>query len=161
MNHRSSTDWDAWLETIEPSASQAEAWRGIQCFFRWIELRAMNGHAVPSFLLGLEEDVKHSSLLRRLIDGKEPFPLAPPESYKQPWYELMENGQAIAREVAPWPWDAHHKLEINKGIWTILKRFSDVEYIVAYRETQVPYHLIRAGQNWHIRKLPAPAPEAP
>ncbi len=151
MNTRSAAQWHQWLDELS-RGSNDEAWRGIQCFFRWIEIRAQNGHAVPSFLEGLENDLRHSGLLRRLISGKEPLPEAPPESFGQPWYELIENGEAIAEDVLPWEWEPDKKLRINKGVWTISERIGNDEYIVYWRKPEELFRVAKAEGVWTIRR---------
>ncbi|QVL30641.1 hypothetical protein KIH39_17505 [Telmatocola sphagniphila] len=151
MSKRSASEWELWERQLAQEGYE-EAWRGIQCFFRWIEIRAENGHAVPSFLVGLEEDVKHSSLLRRLISGKEPLPEAPPESFGQPWYELIENGRAIATEVEPWEWAPEKKLTINKGVWTIVEKINEADYLVCFREPGDRFRISRERDHWLISR---------
>jgi hypothetical protein len=59
--------------------SQVEAWRGIGCLLRWLEIvsREKSASFVKSVFDDLERlviHVDHSSLLRRLLHGKEPLP---------------------------------------------------------------------------------------
>jgi hypothetical protein len=151
MKTRTAAEWQAWLQEMSQHQNE-EAWRGILCFFRWIEIRALNGHATPSFLEGLQQDLHHSALLRRLIAGKEPLPEPPPESFGQPWYELIENGEATASEVKPWEWDPESKLSINKGVWTIQERIGETEYLVTRKGSTGLYEVAQHAEQWVIRK---------
>jgi hypothetical protein len=157
MTRRSEQDWQHWLADFS-RGENTEAWRGIMCFLRWMQIRAENGHAIPNFLPAMEGDIYHSHLLRRMLAGKEPLDAPPPESFGQPWYDLVENGKGSASEVKPWEWAPEQKIAVNHGIWTILEKKSDDEYVVTYRLNPDPYRLIRqADGNWHLDKLPRPA----
>ena len=66
MTRRTAEEWDQWL-TEYSRGENTEAWRGIMCFLRWIQIRAENGHPIPNFLPAIEEDIFFSHLLRRLL----------------------------------------------------------------------------------------------
>src|SRR5262249_3180515 len=100
---RTPEEWLEWLNEFSRGANR-EAWRGIMCLLRWVEIREENGHPVPPYMRAIEGDLFHSPLLRRLLDGKEPLPCPPPERKGQPWYELLETGRGVAKVVAPWQW---------------------------------------------------------
>ena len=88
-----------------------------------------------------------------MLDGKDPLPAPPPESFGQPWYELVESGKGIATEVKTWEWAPDQKISVNRGIWTIMEKKSDNEYIVTYRLNPVPYRLARDGDGrWSLER---------
>ncbi len=152
MLDRSSEDWDLWLDEVSQERSR-EAWRGIMCFLRWIQVRALNGHAVPGFLPGLEDDMLHSMLLRRLLDRKEPLLHPPPESFGKGWYELLELGKADNVSVRRWEWSPDQKIAINDGVWTILERRGETEYVVTYRDGGERFRLSqRKDGSWAIER---------
>ncbi|MCE9533687.1 MAG: hypothetical protein K8T89_21555 [Planctomycetes bacterium] len=154
MLDRTPEDWNRWLEEFSANIDR-EGWRGIQCFLRWIQVRAQNGHTVPDFLPGLEGDIFHSMLLRRLLSGKDPLPFPPPESFGKAWYELIETGQAEGVEVRPWEWAPEVKIAINQGIWTILEKTSDTDVVVTYREGGERFRLSKRGDGtWGMELLP-------
>lgn len=149
---READDWSRWLDEFSQGKDR-EAWRGIMCFLRWIQLRALNGHAVPDFLPGIEGDVFHSMLLRRLLDGKEPLPHPPPESFGKGWYDLLETGRAENVVVRPWQWNPEQKIAINEDVWTILERKSETQMIVTYREGGERFRLTKGGDGvWRIER---------
>lgn len=153
MNRRSPEEWDQWLAEFSRGES-VEAWRGIMCFLRWIQIRAENGHPIPNFLPAMEGDIFHSHLLRRMLEGKMPLEAPPPESFGQPWYELVETGKGVATEVKPWEWAPDQKISINQGIWTIVEKKSDTEFIVTYRLNPVTYRLTCDKDNtWTIQRM--------
>jgi hypothetical protein len=155
MIRRSPEQWQSWLEEFS-KGQEPEAWRGIMCFFRWIQIREENGHAVPGFLEALEGDIFHSHLLRRLLGKQEPLEYPPPESFGQPWYELVEKGVGVATVVTPWAWAPDSKISINQGIWSILDRISDSEYIVNYHPECEAYRLVRRSESqWELTRLDA------
>jgi hypothetical protein len=149
---RTREEWEAWLDEF-CRGSNREAWRGIMCLLRWVEIREENGHPVPPYLRAIEGDLYHSPLLRRLIDGKEPLPTPPPEHHGQPWYELLESGRGVATEVVPWRWAPDQKISIDEGIWTIVEKRSDCEYLVSYRVGGELYRLSQvADRNWLLER---------
>jgi hypothetical protein len=155
MNRRSSDEWQSWLAEFS-RGDQSEAWRGIMCFLRWFQIRADNGHSIPNFLPAIEGDIFHSHLLRRMLSGKEPLDAPPPENFGQPWYDLVESGSGIATEVLPWEWAPEQKISINQGIWTILEKKSDTEYLVTYRLNPSAYRLSKqADGNWLLERQDA------
>jgi hypothetical protein len=46
-------------------------------------------------------DVMKSSLLTRLLSGKDPLALPPPKKYAYPWYSLVENGYEFFASELP------------------------------------------------------------
>ncbi len=155
MLDRTAEDWAEWLDEFS-NGSNREAWRGIQCFLRWIQIRALNGYAIPEFLPGLEGDIFHSLLLRRMLDGKEPLTAPPPESHGQAWYDLLENGRAEGVEVQRWEWAPDLKIAINRGIWTILERKSETDLIVTYRTGGQRFTLRQREDGiWLLERTPS------
>jgi len=152
MLDRTLDDWNKWLEEFS-HGDNSEAWRGIMCFLRWIQVRAQNGHAIPNFLPALEGDLFHSLLLRRMLGGKEPLPFPPPESFGKAWYDLIETGRAENVQVHPWEWAPDVKIAINEGIWTILEKRSETDMDVTYREGGEPFRLTREeGGTWVLKQ---------
>ena len=94
--------------------------------------------------------------------GKEPLDAPPPESFGQPWYELVETGRGIATEVKPWEWAPEQKISINQGIWTILEKKSDTEYLVTYRLNPAAYRLTRRPDGtWLLERVERPVAATP
>ena len=157
MNGRNANEWQQWLADFSRGQSP-EAWRGIMCFLRWLQIRAENGHPIPNFLPAMEGDIYHSHLLRRMLDGKEPLDAPPPENFGQPWYDLVERGQGSPTEVKPWEWAPEQKIAVNHGIWTILEKKSDDDYIVTYRLNPAAYRLCKKPDgNWHLERVELPS----
>jgi hypothetical protein len=78
----SKTDFAEWLAANvaadNSDLSQVAAWRGIGCLLRWLEIvsREKSASFIKSVFGDLERlviHVDHSSLLRRLLHGKEPL----------------------------------------------------------------------------------------
>lgn len=91
----------------------------VRAMSRWV--RDFNEHPTSA-------DVDHSSLLRRLLSGKEPLPFKPPKRYSYPDYALGGGERVIATEV----WEArnvpglddpnHALLIIDQSRWYIIER---------------------------------------
>lgn len=152
MKARTPEEWNRWLADNSQGVND-EAWRGIMCFLRWIQIREENGHPVPAFLVGLEGDLFHSRLIRRLLDGKEPLEQPPPEKFGQGWYELVETGRGIATEVSPWQWAPESKIAIDHDIWTIARKRGETEFLVTYRAGGEVYRLSRIDEKeWLLER---------
>jgi hypothetical protein len=153
MTRRTKDEWEQWVGDFS-RGEHPEAWRGIMCFLRWIQIRAENGHPIPGFLPAMEGDIFHSHLLRRMLGGKEPLEAPPPESFGHPWYELVEAGRGMATEVKSWEWAPDQKISVNQGIWTILEKKSETEFLVTYRLNPATYRLAKqADGNWLVERL--------
>ncbi len=67
-----------------------------QSIQRWLEVRAEHETSwSPDFYKTLWVDADHSSLLRRILDGKKVLEHPPPTQASYPWYGLIENGYDI------------------------------------------------------------------
>ena len=154
MTRRTAEEWHQWLADFS-RGENAEAWRGIMCFLRWIQIRAENGHPIPNFLPAMEGDIFHSHLLRRMLAGKDPLEAPPPESFGQPWYDLVETGRGTRdRGQAVGVGARSRRSPINQGIWTILEKKSDSEYLVTYRLNPEAYRLTPQGDgNWLLDRV--------
>jgi hypothetical protein len=153
VTRRTPDEWQEWLGEFS-RGENVEAWRGIMCFLRWVQIRGENGHPVPNFLEAMEGDIFHSHLLRRMIAGKDPLGAPPPETFGQPWYDLIEAGRGVPTEVLPWEWAPDQKISINQGIWTILEKRSDTDYVVAYRLNPALFRLHQQpDRTWLLERV--------
>ena len=92
-------DWDApfwrdegnWPLYLERNR---EARRGISALMRWLEVCQQEGKPFPTSLAHLKANIDHSSLLQRLLDGKEALPQPPPLKDSYPDYEAVEGTDA-------------------------------------------------------------------
>lgn len=82
---------------------------------------------------------RKSALFRRLLSGREPFPVPPPTSYSYPWYGLLDapgprsvsigGGGTLASEIRAADIDeflqgTHESLMVNQDAW-IIERCND------------------------------------
>jgi len=89
-----------------------------------------------------------------MLAGKAPLDAPPPESFGEPWYELVETGRGVATEVKPWDWAPDQKISVNRGIWTILEKKSDTDLVVTYRQNPDAYRLSKqADGTWRLDRL--------
>jgi hypothetical protein len=59
----------------------------------------------------------------------------------------------VATEVKPWEWAPDQKISVNRGIWTILEKRSDTEYVVTYRQNPTAFRLSeRADGTWLLER---------
>jgi hypothetical protein len=127
---------------------------------RWLEIRELSGQPLPSTYQQLVDDVRHSALLHRLLSGMDPFGEAPPRSYGQPWYSLLESGSATGCEFKPLKdrFGAVPRVSINECPWMVLQQFEDGACMVQY-SPQTPLFLARPGRpptsGWELRRLDA------
>lgn len=70
----------------------------VMCFKKYARIRDDNGYRPPS-----DVDIDHSSLLLRLLSGKEPLPKPPPKRHSYPCYDLGEGKPVRISEL--WQYD--------------------------------------------------------
>jgi hypothetical protein len=125
---------------------------------RWLEIRELSGQPLPSSYRQLVEDVQHSALLHRLLAGMDPFGAAPPRSYGQPWYSLLESGWASGCEFKPLKdrFGAVPRVAINECPWMVLQQLDDGACVVQY-SAQTPRFLATPSpppsSGWELRRL--------
>ena len=111
---------------------------------RWVFLKLEHEKdATPEKILAtLYADAWHSSLLQRLLAGKEPLPVPPPTAYSYPWYSLIEEGEATLHEsgvnfwgeVQPEHWGfapGTKIVSICQSPWIIVKE-DGLRFVVKY-----------------------------
>ncbi len=108
----------------------------IKHFLNWLEIRERCGQDGGD-ALQLRCDADHSSLLRRLLKGKEPLPEPPPLAMSYPWYELIDEGRAEAFEVYLVGEDhglfPAGTLIIEQSAWTVLETLGPDSWVATYR----------------------------
>lgn len=111
----------------------------IDAVARWLRLREEHGFRYPESADQLVVQMRHSALLDRLLQGKEPLPEPPPKAFSYPWYGLIEQGC----DVTDYLW--YHEfsryggrfgtefLNINQTLWPILETVvPGEEWIASY-----------------------------
>jgi hypothetical protein len=132
----------------------------LNSFFRWLKIREENGIKLTN-VKNLLADSHHSSLLRRLLAGKEPLEVVPPKKYAYPWYELMETGSAEETDIQVM---SHQKLvAICQFAWAIISTIEvDRQYLIrpfTHRPEDPVWELTRTdkktswnGELWGIKR---------
>lgn len=131
---------------------------------QWLEIREEGGLDIPHSIHLLKICMHKSSLLKRLLDGKEPLLIPPPTKFSYPWYSLIENKKGIASDV--WKADGisaefteYPALYVDQLPWKIIEEINSNEYLITY-----PYNFRKSsGQMgtkfapdvWKIIKEPA------
>jgi len=105
----------------------------VDVLLEWIRVRERSGHPLPLGYGQLAEEVERSALLLRMLGGKEPLPAAPPRSFGQPWYALVEEGGAVDCELVPLQdrLGATPKVAINHTAWEVVGTVAE-GYVVRY-----------------------------
>ena len=144
--------WDSWINQQSNGLNQ-EAWRGVMCVLRWLAIRESNSIPPPGRFHHLEDDISHSALLRRLIDGKDPLPDPPPESFGQPWYELVEIGTSANVSVSEIDWGRGTHLIINQALWKVIRQENEDSCLVTHRRGGSLYRLERLKDGWRLSRV--------
>jgi hypothetical protein len=128
----------------------------IDNFIRWLRVRQRSGLPMPSTYDQLVDEIWHSALLRRMLSGKPALRVAPPRSFGQPWYSLVEEGEATGCVVTALKdrSGASPKLSINETPWEIVEEISDREFVVEYRSDASLYvaHCEQADGPWTLTR---------
>jgi len=81
--------------------------------------------------LPMATDVVHSALLKRIMDGGEPLPYAPPIAFSYPWYDLYdkptEDHLAVEVHIRN-----QFEIVINHVVWKAHEEEKDMHYTVMY-----------------------------
>lgn len=100
-------------------------------------------------------DAMHSSLLARLLSGKEPFESPPPRSYSYPWYDLVEQG--FANDVEAHFDNGQISINQNSTQWEVESVESEWKYIVHCLTNNKRYVLscvsVNSGYVWRLDEL--------
>lgn len=129
-------------------------YKDVDLFLKWLAIREENGIPLPTELMSLTIDAHKSALLRRMLSGKQPFPIPPPKAFSYPWYDLIEKGWAEPFEVyEPTGWakgiTGYPALVIDQSPWLVINKISDEEWIVTYMYGHFEKQERAPGQ-WHV-----------
>ena len=129
------------------TSQSTEGARIIRAAVTWVDTARKNGYGGKGWV-PTDADIWHSSLLVRLLEGKELLPEPPPKAYSYPWYDLIENGAAyfIPEQLSEWFETDNYPDQLvicaSPG-WHIMKRL-DPGYVLAH---------VRAPGAWELRPL--------
>jgi hypothetical protein len=134
---------------------------------RWLQIKLQFEERYDPLRGPTLADVDHSSLLQRLLDGKEPLPVPPPKQYSYPAYHLVEeDGPQYVYEV--W-FNDPGQVVIEQSPWQIVEKLSEEDYIVQWGQFDQRYRLHKKdnvkigmhikddsiyGRAWVLEKLP-------
>jgi hypothetical protein len=105
----------------------------LDVLIEWLRVRDRGGRPLPLGYDGLADELENSALLHRMLAGKAPLAAAPPRSYGQPWYALVEDGVASDCELVPLKdrLGASPKVSINQTAWEVVD-IVEGGYVVRY-----------------------------
>lgn len=132
----------------------------IQALLKTLQIRVENGFSFPESLEELNLVIQKSSLLGRLLDGKEPLPAPPPKSFSHPWYSLIEDGFASPFEVWKYiPDDDFLETEIiiNHTGWKLIEELNKNDYIVSYYTGNGDNRKL-SDTKWHVYPIACKLP---
>lgn len=134
-----------------------ESFEVISIFLRWMEIcQENNRSSVKDIDLNhLRNDVDHSSLLRRMLEGKEPLPKAPPKAFSSPIYNLADTGRYIPFGVKFYPEGLMGidipSVVIDQSIWNIIEKNSDEYYVIEWpKDVGSRYKLTLINDVWTL-----------
>lgn len=120
----------------------------------WVRVVLGEGRPLPA-----TGDIDHSALLRRMRAGRPPMPVPPPTSYGQPWYELVERGEACpVAVVSPDRVAVGAGILINDCAWEIVDLLANDRFVVPFGRLEGEFVLDRVpdaaqGLVWRLRRL--------
>ena len=132
----------------------------VRTIARWLEIRERSGQPMATTYRQLLDDVRHSALLHRMLTGVDALGAAPPRSFGQPWYGLLESGSATGCDLKPLRdrLDAAPRVAINECPWLVVEQISGDAYIVQYQPQTPRFLATRArppATGWVLRRLDA------
>lgn len=136
-------------------------------------LRDVCGDSETSRLFFYNATREKSALFWRLLNGKEPLPMAPPTNYSYPWYEIIEEpgphrvgdigfrayGKPLSRQLAELRGtDIEDHLFIEQCGWTVISHNAAAQEMLEalQREGSSPDadgadRLMAAGPEWIVQ----------
>ncbi|TMD92855.1 MAG: hypothetical protein E6I76_16190 [Chloroflexi bacterium] len=128
----------------------------VDVLLEWLRVRDRGGRPLPLGYVGLTDELENSALLHRMLTGRAPLAEAPPRSYGQPWYALVEDGVASNCELVPLKdrLGASPKVSINQTAWEVVG-IIDGGYVVRYGRGQPLYVAERSPADparWRLRR---------
>jgi hypothetical protein len=137
-------------------AGTMEDSRVLDVLIEWLRVRDLAGRPLPLGYERLADELLHSALLERLLSGKPPLAVAPPRSFGQPWYDLVENGVAADCQVVPLQdrLGAAPKVAINETAWEVVDTVPG-GYVVRYGRDGILYVAERTQADpprWMLRR---------
>lgn len=127
----------------------------IKLLFKWLKIREFNGSSFPNDVDGLFVTANKSSLLDRMLKGKDPLLYPPPKSFSYPWYDLMETGEGYPLDVSRT--EGMEKdifgdaIIINQSVWILLREEGPEDWIVTY-EYGPHMSKITFDGEWRVNK---------
>ena len=123
---------------------------------RWLEIREKSGMDFPASPDQFRITMMKSSLLQRMLSGKDPLPIPPPKSYSRPWYDLIEKGEGASLDVwVPNSWITklynYPTLYINQFAWKVLQELGPESWLITYAYTSYDQEKF-SEDTWHIHK---------
>jgi hypothetical protein len=140
---------------MEDVGTKVRPW-SFECLVEWLRVREQEGKPFPSDVSQFITELDHSALLERLVRGKRPLPTRPPLSFSYPWYELLEEGAADASDVTICNQQQNDlygfpAMVINQGIWRIVQKTGDNEYLVTYDNGKRYYTVRKISEDtWRL-----------
>lgn len=128
----------------------------VDVLIEWLKVRDRGGRPLPLGYDGLADEFENSALLHRMLTGRAPLAAAPPRSYGQPWYALVEDGVAADCELVPLKdrLGASPKVSINQTAWEVVEA-ADGRYVVRYgggEELYVAERTASEPPRWLLRR---------
>lgn len=122
--------------------------RVLKAVSEWVITAQRAGYKLPLDAGQFSINMEKSSLLRRLLDGKDPFPLPPPKSYSYPWYSLLDEGETSGY-LEPWETDKIFKdktvVVICQSPWYIKEKLGEGHYLLQYNPEE--------GSVWELTPM--------
>ena len=136
----------------------------IEAVAAWLEIRTRAGFLIdhPVSAADFLATADGCGLLPRLLDGLPPLPEAPPKSFGQPWYAIVEDGRAdrvlvqeVDEELAR-QYPSH--ILINGCPWLVIERAETESYLVSWHPDGQLYWLARtkgatSPMAWTLSRL--------
>lgn len=129
----------------------------------WLNIRFEHDREKLMFTLEyphqMKADMDHSSLLHRLLLGKQPLDLPPPIAYSYPCYALVEGEDCSLGGCGPSLDPELDGFYLGQARWDIVKKISDREYIIKWPTRPEHYRAAinilnpEGEHDWRVRRV--------
>ncbi|APV51092.1 hypothetical protein BWI17_16215 [Betaproteobacteria bacterium GR16-43] len=160
----------ALLDENAPTAAEIDL---VAKVLEWARILQAEGRALDTIT---HSGIERSLLLRRLRSGRPALKAAPPTSFGQPWYDVLEADKSKVHSVACdgkvttlaellGTLDAsatarnQFLVQINGCHWNVLKTVEfGARFVVAFQGHAQLFGLVKGPEGWLLRKIDTPNP---
>lgn len=130
-------------------------WEGVKAVWEWYRVKEdWDRNPVPNSAQSLIVDTEHSSLLRWLLKGNEPFDVPPPVIMSRPAHEMVRQGEGKVYNFSDQFSLIENGLNVGGHPWVIQEKVGDSKWIASWTYTDLEGERHVHPSQWLIEPDP-------